>query len=625
MLEKIREGSQGIVAKIIIGLIILTFALAGVSSYLTSGNQPVAATVNGVEISVNALERAYQNQRARMESQYGEAFGQLLSDSQYLKSFRSGILEQLIGDELSSQFAEELGVRVSDEQIKKAILDMQEFQVDGQFNNDRYIALLGQAGYSPTSFRDYLRGQMSRQQVISAIAGSEFALTEEAKVALALQQQTRDIRHLTIAAKDFSAAVELTDDAKQNFYQQNIEQYDTEEQVKISYIELKLSDLVAKQSVDNDAVESYYKDNIASYQTEAQIKASHILVEFADDSAAAKAKAEALLEQLNSGSDFAELAKTESADTFSAENGGDLDWFGKGVMEPAFDDAAFALVNVNDLSGIVETSFGYHIIKLTDTKPVETKALEVVSADILATLQRDKATTEFYELQTTMAALAFELPDDLEELAETVEQPVKTSEMFSRTSAPSALSAAAVVEAAFSTELIEDQVNSDLIEISDEHVMVLRVEEHNPVRTLSFEEVEASVTTSLTDELSFEQAEDWMVDVQQKLNDGESVDQILTDKGAEWVVASAVERFSTALSASVRDQAFKSTIDSYELVSDGNTSVSLVNVTAVNQAALDDDAEIENLRQRMVNSNGQRSLQSFIELLKQDADITRFE
>jgi peptidyl-prolyl cis-trans isomerase D len=625
MLEKIREGSQGIVAKIIIGLIILTFALAGVSSYLTSGNQPVAATVNGVEISVNALERAYQNQRARMESQYGEAFGQLLSDSAYLKSFRSGILEQLIGDELSSQFAQQLGVRVSDEQIKKAILDMQEFQVDGQFNNDRYIALLGQAGYSPTSFKDYLRDQMSRQQVVSAIAGSEFALTEEAKVALTLQQQTRDIRHLTIAAKDFSAGVELSDEAKQTYYQQNIEQYDTDEQVKVSYVELKLSDLVAKQSVDNDAIASYYDDNIVSYQTEVQIKASHILVEFGDDSAAAKVKAEALLEQLTSGSDFAALAKMESADTFSAENGGDLDWFAKGAMDPAFDEAAFSLANVNDLSSIVETSYGYHIIKLTDTKPVQTKSLESVSADILGTLQRDKATTEFYELQATMAALAFELPDDLDELSETLEQPVETSEMFSRTTAPSELSAPAVVASAFSLELIEEQVNSELIEISDEHVMVLRVEEHKPVRTLSFDEVKESVAASLTDELAFEQAEDWVAEVQQKLISGDSIEQTLTDKGIEWVANTAVERFSTSLAATVRDQAFKSAVDSYELISDGNTSVSLVNVTAVNQAVLDDDAEIENLRQRMVNSNGQRSLQSFIELLKQDADITRFE
>lgn len=624
MLESIREGSQGIVAKIIIGLIILSFALAGVSGYLTGGNQPMAAKVNDVDITLNELERAYQNQRSRMEAQYGDSFGQLLSDSQYLKSFRDGILEQLIGDELLSQFAADSGVRVSDSQIKEAILAMQEFQVDGAFNNDRYIALLQQSGYTPSGFKDYLRIQMSRQQVASAIAASEFSLTNEASQVVSLQQQTRNISYLTVDASTFEASVELSEESKQEYYQTHLEEYGTQEMVALSYVELKLQDLVAKQQVSDEAINVYYQDNIANYQTDPEIRASHILIEFGDDADTAKVKAESLLSQLKDGGDFATLAKAESADTFSAENGGDLDWFGQGVMEPAFDTAAFALENVSDLSEIVQTSFGYHIIKLTGSKPVVTKPLADVATEITEALKTDAATNEFFELQATMAALAFELPDELVELSETLGVEVKTTELLSRTTASFPMNNSKVLNVAFSEELLEEKVNSEVIEVADSHVVVIRVENYEPVRTKSFDEVSEQVVASLTAELAFDAADVWVSEVQSKLLEGEDVSAMLQDKKVEWTDKDAITRFSNDLTANIREQAFKGQLDVVEKITAAKDSISLVRVNQVNQADLSDVANIETMRQRMANASGQRSLQSFIELLKSDAVIERF-
>ncbi len=624
MLESIREGSQGIVSKVIIGLIILSFAFAGVSGYFGGNTQTAAATVNGVEISQSDLERAYQNQRARMEGQYGESFGRLLSDSQYLATFRAGILEQLIGDELVSQFAQNSGVRVSDTQIKEAILSMQEFQVDGEFNNDRYVALLGQAGYTPTGFRDYLRIQLSRQQVVSAIAASDFALSAEAKQAMNLQQQTRDIKYLTIEASAFEDTVAVTDEAKQAYYESHLDDYLTKEQVKVSYVELKLSNLIEKQVAEESAIQAYYDNNLATYQTEPQVRASHILVDFGDDSEAAKAKADELLLKLQQGADFAELAKAESSDSFSAEMGGDLDWFGKGVMDPAFEEAAFGLSEVNELSSVVQSSFGYHIIKLTGLKPVVTRPLEEVRGEIEIAIKTEAATTEFFELQTQMAALAFEVPDELVELSEALNTEIKTTALFSRDSAPELFRNQSALEAAFASELIEEAVNSEVIQINDEHALVLRVEEHQAVRTLSLEEVDSRVTSALTASLAFEMAQTWINDLQVKLIAGENVDEVIAEKSAEWKTIDGMTRFANDVTADVRDIAFQSGVLSYDVSNAGERSVSVVQVLKVNQPDLSDEASVEAMRQRMGNASSQRSMQAFIDLLKEKADIQRF-
>ena len=181
MLERIREGSQGPWAMGILALVILSFVFAGVGSYINSSASGAAASVNGDEIGINELERAYQNERSRMESQFGEAFATLASDAAYLQNFRRGILDRLISEKLLDQAAQELGLRVSDAQIKSAIVAMQEFQVDGKFDNDRYLAILRQAGFQTNNFRDYMRVDMVRRQLSQSLIATEFALQVKQK------------------------------------------------------------------------------------------------------------------------------------------------------------------------------------------------------------------------------------------------------------------------------------------------------------------------------------------------------------------------------------------------------------------------------------------------------------
>ena len=207
MLENIREGSQGWVAKSILGLVILTFALAGIGSYTNSVDSSVA-DVNGEKISQDAFNKAYQAQRNRMAQQFGDMFETLSADANYMANFRNGVLDNLINEKLIDQSTVNMSIRVSDDRIKTTIREMTEFQVDGVFDNNRYLALINQAGfYQSSDFRDYLRVEMTRRQLTQAVLASEFNLPYQEKLMNALQDQKRNVRFATIKAEQFKAGI----------------------------------------------------------------------------------------------------------------------------------------------------------------------------------------------------------------------------------------------------------------------------------------------------------------------------------------------------------------------------------------------------------------------------------
>ncbi|QPL51233.1 SurA N-terminal domain-containing protein [Alteromonas sp. B31-7] len=625
MLERIREGSQGPWAMAIIALIVLSFVFAGVGSYLTSSGSTAVATVNGEEISAQELERAYQNQRAQMESQFGESIAQLFSSEQYLSDFKRNVLDRLIAEKLIQQEAVALGLRVSDEQIKETITQMPEFQFGGQFDNQRFQTILRQNGFQVADFRDYLRTQMTQNQLAAALTNSAFALEGEVELANTLQGQTRDANYLVIDSASFSEGVEVTEDDINAYYNANIAAFDTEEQVKLAYVMLSIDDLKSRVSVDDDEVRSYYENNLAGYQTEEERRVSHILIEFGDDTEAARAKAEALLAEIKAGADFATLAETSSEDSFSAEAGGDLDYITQDAMDPAFDEAAFAIENVGEVSDVVESEFGFHIIKLTDIKPSTTTAFEDVKSDIRESLLLDKATEAYFEDQNLMAEIAFEVPDTLEDVANAVDATVQETALFSRNMAPTALDYPAVLEAAFSSELIEEGVNSDIIEIDDETVVVVRVVEHEPQRTQSLEEVREGIVASLQDQKAQEAAQAWARERVNQLQKGESIDDALAEKSLNWEAAEGIARSGSTVNRAIVDKMFTLALgegSQYDYVSLVSGDVAIVELTHVNPAPALEESVASTLKQRLSAMHGQRVYQQFVEGLRADADVT---
>ena len=362
MLERIREGSQGVVAKAILVLVILTFALAGIGSYLGGSTEVASVIVNGETISKAQVDNEFAKERSNLERQYGEMFKMIANNPTYMENVRKGVEERLIAQALISQTAADMDLRVGDDEIKKNIRDMKEFHVDGQFNNDRYLSLVRSAGYRVEQFRELLRVDLTRQQLMGAVIGSDFVLNNEAKQIAKLEKQLRDIRYIDVNAADFLAEVSASDDEIADYYDVNSGQFTTQEQLSLEYVELKVADLLSRVSVEESKVREQYESSLSQYQSPERRRVSHISFELGEDEAAAQEKAQAALARVNAGEDFALLAKELSEDTLSGEEGGDLDWMTLDD-EDAFTKAVFALEN-GATSDIVTTDSDLHIIKI---------------------------------------------------------------------------------------------------------------------------------------------------------------------------------------------------------------------------------------------------------------------
>ncbi len=625
MLENIRESSQGMAAKIILGLVILTFALAGIGSYTNSTDTSVA-DVNGEKISLQDFNKAYQAQRNNMQQQYGEMFETLAADQTYMANFRNGVVDSLINQRLVDQNSANLAIRVSDDRIKKTILTMPEFQVDGVFDNNRYLALINQAGfYQSSDFRDYLRLEMSRRQLTQALVLSEFSLPYQSTMIAELQNQTRDIRFASIGLEQFKSSVEITDEEINNFYQENQERFLNQEKVKVNYITLNVEDIAKNIVVSDDDVKAFYEENINDFGDEEQRRISHILIEVDADEDAAKAQAESILAQINAGGDFAELAKQYSSDTFSGENGGDLDWLERGSMDEVFDEQAFALAEIGDVSNVVQTEYGFHLIKLTDLKPAVVQPLTEVFDDLKIRISKQKAQEEFYVLQQEMARLSFEFPDSLDDAAEAVNTQVKTSEWLSRNNNTGVFSNVRAIDAAFSDLVLNEQLNSDVIEVSDSLAIVVRLNEYQAANVKPLAEVTEAIKYNLVAEKAKTEAQNVMDELLVEMQSGADITAKLVEYGTAFETKADVVRYSPEVAPAIVEKAFTLPHPVEGTVSAGlsdlaNGDFVLVEVQAVKNMEAKLSSDIEN---QQVNQLAQSAYLAYVESLKEDASITK--
>lgn len=622
MLERIREGSQSFAAKAVLVLIILTFALAGVGSYVTGGAETTVAEVNGAEISQTEYDRAYENERSRLQQQFGDMFDAISSDPGYMQTVRANVMNQLIEQQLLLQYASDHGMRISSAQVKQEIRDISAFRTAGQFDNDVYLMALRNAGYTPESFAALMQNDLLRNQLLQALAGSEFTLDAEILALLRLQQQTRSGGYIVAQNADYVDQVTLTEEEINQFYQDNSQSFQAPERIKVAYVELSKADLMNAIEIADDEVRAFYDSRIDQYRTEEERRLSHILVEHSTDNAAAKA--EQALAELENGADFAEVAKTYSDDTFSAEVGGDLEWVERGMMDEDFDAAAFELAQVGDTSGIVETTFGYHIIKLTDLRPGSVTPFSEVEEEVRGQLVEQQLEDRYFELQQDLAEISFEQPDTLESAAEAIDEVVRTTDLFARNRAPTPLSDDVILNNIFSERLIDERLNSDIIETSDDRSLVVRVLDHQPQQTRPLAEVrntiEQQLRTEKAQQLAMEQVQQW----QQQWTDGDSAidEQVVWFDGIEMSSQEhprgVVQQVFQMAPRAVDEPAMKS-------VELPNGDAAVIALTQVTEGNAELGEQSEQVREQLSNRQAQILLQAFIDTLKQDADITRKE
>jgi peptidyl-prolyl cis-trans isomerase D len=575
------------------------------------------------KISQTTFARAYENERSRLEQQFGEYFSQISSDPSYMARVRENVIERLVQQELQTQLANELGLRVSDEALKEEIRGIPSFQIAGQFSNDRYIQVIRQMNYQPDAFRDYLRTEMTRSQLVSAVAGTDFALNGEVSIATQLEAQVRDLDYLIVSADKVKAGIEVTETEISDYYTLNQSQFMSQEQVSVEYVELSSDSVVLDTPITEQDIELAYEENKAQYVEAEKRRVAHILIDNSEDDAAAKLKAEAVLAKLNAGEDFAKLAETESDDIVSGELGGDLDWIDRDMMDPAFEDAAFALKAKGDVTEIVKSEFGYHIIKLTDLLAQQIKTLDQVKEELKASLEKDAKTELFFGKQTELAELAFEVADSLEDAAGAINHEVMSTALFNRFNAPAALSNPAVVKAVFSAELIEDGVNSEVIELGDEHVIVVRIKEHKAAATKPMTEVSEQIKSTLVNQKAAELTKEKSDSLYVKVQAGSTLADIATEAEAEVKQVTGLTRSDRSVSPEIAQSVFKLAHPTDEAVTDlvslNNGDVAIVALTKVTAA---DAVTVEpQVKQNFATQQINKNYLVFVNSLKADAEV----
>lgn len=612
MMDRIREGSTGLVVKIILGLIIFSFVFAGVGSYLVGGSQPLAAKVGEREITRNDFEQVYQNERNRMQSQLGEYFSTLLGDPAYVEQFRKSVLDRMVNDALLDNQAQSLGLRVSDEQIRQAIISMPQFQKDGKFDEEIYNISLRRAGFSSDSFAEYLRQDLVRNQLILALESTEFTLDSEVQAQGALEAQQREIRTITLDTVEFAKKATVTDEEIQTYYDENKQQFVRPEQVKVSYIELSGNALKEQAPITDEEIQTYYNQNKDKYSTQEKREVSHILIN------GDEADANAVLARLDAGEDFATVAKEESQDIPTAKEGGSLGWIERGVIDPEFEDAAFQLVNIGDHSGVVKSAFGYHIIQLDGIEAPKTKALAKVSAEIKTFLVDEHAADAFYSLQSELAEKAFESPDSLDDAAEAVNAKIVTSDFFSQADAPEVLSNSSVLQAIYSPEVKEDGLNSDVIEIAPEHIVVVRVEDVREEMVLPLDEVKSAVVARLSQSKGEQKALELAQGVISALDKGEV--NYLSDNELSFTKARMITRADELANDVYRLQKPEQGQSTYAQVMDRQGNHVIVALDGVLE--LSNDAMGEQVSTRLLRTQTQQDLTATLDTLKASSDIS---
>jgi len=487
-------------------IIVPSFAFVGLESYLRmSDRDTTVAKVAGQDISQREWDAAQSRQLERFRQMFGEQFNPAMFDT---PDARQSTLDGLLAQKALSSHVTKNHLTVSDDQLRNTILEIQGLtNPDGSFDKQRYQALLSAQGLTPDRFEANLRHELAMQQVNLSIQNSAFAPKAVASRITALNQQVREVQELMLGWQDFKSQVKITDAMVNEFYNKNTAQFEVPETVKIEYLVLSPDVVESRIEVVEADIKTFYEQNIARYKTPEQRRASHILINApkdasAADKAAAKAKAEKILEQVRkSPGDFAKLAKENSQDSVSAERGGDLNFFGKGDMVKPFEDAAFALKE-GEISGLVQSDFGFHIIRVTGIKAPATRELSEVKANIAAEIKRQQSGKKYAEMAEIFTNMVYEQSDSLKPVADKLGLKIETAQNLTR--APSAMlpkmaayNQPKFLNAVFSDDAIRAKRNTEAVEVGASVLIAGRVVEHTPVTKIPVSEVRTLIEERL--------------------------------------------------------------------------------------------------------------------------------
>lgn len=501
MMDNLRAAANHVVLKIILAIVAISFVLTGVGNYLIGGGGDYAAKVNGQQISRAQLEQAVQNERNRQQESLGDSFSQLAANEGYMLQMRRQVLSQLIDETLLDQYAQTLGLAISDQQIKEAIFAIPAFKTNNTFDNDKYRSLINSMDLTPDQYAQLMRKQLLTQQLIQGLGGTGFLLPAETDRLLGLAIQDREARLATIDVNGLIAAQSASDLEIQNFYNQNKNSFVQPESFKVSYIALDAASMQAKTTVGEAEIQAYYDQHKDQFSQPARKRYAIIQTK-------TEADAKDILAELQKGADFAALAKQRSSDIISAKNGGDIGWMD---ADGTLDELKQAnLTDKGQLSGVIGSSVGFLVAKLTDIQPEQVKPLADVHDVVAAKVKQEKAIDAYYALQQKVSDAASNDNESLASAETAAGVKAVQTDWFTKDTVPHALDFDAVKQVLFGGSLLgvngAPGNNSDVITVDGDRAFIVRLADHKAESINPLETVRAQVEQQVKRQKAQQQA-----------------------------------------------------------------------------------------------------------------------
>lgn len=556
MLQAIREKLSGWILVVIVLLLAVPFALFGINNYFEAQVDSYVAKVNDAQIDSRQLQERLDLQRRQMRQMLGQD-----ADLGFIETpdNKRRILDSLIEEELRYQDARASGVEIPAAKLQSEILAIDAFKPAGTFDQDTYVAVLRNMSMTPSIFEDRMLRDMAAREISTRVGGSAFATDAEIDSYLRLQNQTR-----TFTSLRFNAAEETVDAPSEEAIAKEFEtrksELQTPELISVQYVEVQASDIEVE--MPNDAeLQVRYEDSKDRYVVPEQRQASHVLIEVASDAAAdlqkaALAKAEALLAEIRAGKDFADVAKASSEDLGSKQQGGDLGWLEPGASDPAFEDALFKL-EAGQISEPVLGANGYHLIQLREIKAESRRLFAEVKAELETEYRQTEQDRLFSDLAGSLVDEIQRDPQSLQGPADKLKLPLKTSELFARTGGAGIAANAEVVTEAFSSLVLERGQTSDLIDLTKEHVVAIRLAQRKAPEPRTLDQVRGEIEAGIRQSAQRKLLEEQVKALEARLIAGESLATIATELTKTPDAAEAVVRTAGNIDAVLLEQAFK--------------------------------------------------------------------
>lgn len=616
MLQDIRENAQGTIAKIIIGLLIVSLSIWGMDAIIGGfSGEPQVATVNGQDITEREFLRVVQIESQNRLSRMERPDPSLLNEDQ----IRTDVLQRLIEERVLAQDADRQGLALSDADIDSLITQMPQFQVNGQFSRDQFVAAVRNIGMGVGEFREAIRKQTVVNQIGAGIAASGIAIRENIARLIQIQNQTRDFRVLDIPASAVASEVAVTPEDIQAFYDDNPGLFQQPEQVDVSYIVLSLDALAKDIDISDEELRAYYKRQEADLAQEER-RASHILLE---DNADTDSTLATIQQRLADGEAFSALAEEFSIDTISAEQGGDLGFAGRDVYDPAFENALFSLQE-GEISEPVRSSFGTHLIRLEGVRRSDVPALEDVAEALRAELSRERAGDEFSQARTQLADSAY-AADSLEGPAQDLGLQLLQVDNVTREGGTAPFDHAGLVRQLFSDDVLNEGYNTELIDVADNRAVVARVRAHREAEVLPLADVEGAIRSNLQAQQTRTALISRAKATTEQLQSGKNPEEVAQ---GTWTTHSEQSRDAQELAGQIIQAVYSMPRPAQGEITYGHAFTGdravVIALDNVNEGNVDPDSSAyQQTREFLASLDGQREYTAYQQWLRNNADVQK--